>query len=686
MKKAILSLILFIPYSVNTIAQQVTVFPHEEDFEGTPTCSTFCGAACSLNTSWKNTGGDDIDWTADNGGTSSFNTGPSQDHNPGTSSGIYLYTEASGCSNDNAYLLSPRYDFTFLQSAALEFWYHMQGSSMGSLHVDARVGTGNWTNDISPQKSGDQGNSWKKWTIDLPQYEGLMDVQFRIRGRTGSSFTSDMAVDDIFVGAIFDHDLAIWDVLSPVQDCNFSGTHDVTLRIRNLGLQNQSSFSLAYQINDRAPVIEAYSGTINSDQTKNFTFSQQATFNGDSNFVFKSWIIFPMDENKINDSVLIGLKTIMPWGPETFEGFDGRGVGRVLPGWNEGLGNNPNIAISDWRESDSLQSVFYGGSTARINIKGTGINDWLLTPSFKVTQPSRLYYSAAITDPNSTTNGTMGSDDQIKVRVSNDCGNTWSDQSTFNASSGLNNQLAQNFVVLDSWVGSEVIIGFQALSGSNDPEDYDFHIGFPEAQFVYPNDVGVSGWRLASGGTVMNAGTGDYVRLTIKNFGSNSVNTIPVLAEVGNSLYQYIHNPNLGPNNEQEVQVGGYWAYSNGPAQVPVKMYTLLSGDTINFNDTLFSFITVLGVTGLDNGLGSDEISIYPNPNNGNFQVEFGAKAGFNQFVLMDRTGKEIFNQELVSDVNGMFINLNSIGIGPGVYFLVLDGDTRSKVTRLVVE
>ncbi len=685
MKKAFLSLIILFAFFVSGSAQ-ITVFPHEEDFEGTSTCPTLCGNPCNLTSSWKNTGGDDIDWTADNGGTTSGSTGPTTDHKPGTAQGIYVYTEASGCASDDAFLISPVYDFTNVQSLALEFWYHMYGQSMGSMSVDARVAGGSWVNNITPSRSGDQGNSWQKWTIDLPQYEGVSDVQFRIRGRTGTSFWSDMAVDDIYVGSIFDNDLSIRDVISPVQDCNFSGTHPVELRIRNLGLQSQSAFSLAYQVNDRAPVVENYSGTVNPDQTITYTFNQSASFNGDSNFVFKTWIIFPADENKINDSAMIGLKTIMPWGRISFKGFDNRGVGQAVPGWNEGLGNNPNMAISDWTGSDSLQTIFYNTTTARVNIKGTGISDWLLTPSFKVTRPSRLYFSTAVTTHDGTTTASMGSDDMVKARVSTDCGTSWTDLLTFNASSGQTNQFDDQLLILDPYVGQEIIIGFQALSGSNDPEDYDFHIGVPEARFVYPNDVGISSWSLGNGGTSMPAGSGEIVYYTIKNFGSNGVPNIPVIAQIGNSNYQHIQYQTLAANNEIEIQAGGYWAYSNGPARVPVKIYTLLNGDTINTNDTLNSFITVLGIAGVENGLDKDELRIFPNPNRGSFQLDFANSQDYSSIRVMDRTGKTILQQELVDNLSGVLLNLSGSGLRPGVYFLVLEGDSRSQVAKLILE
>ncbi len=687
MKKAFLFTLPFLLFhSISWSQSGITVFPHEEDFEGTNNCPVFCGSPCNLTSSWRNVGGDDIDWTADNGGTGSGGTGPSQDFNPGSSSGIYVYTEASGCVNDAAFLVSPRYNFTQIRSLVLEFAYHQFGNQMGNLHVDAQVANGSWINNISPPRS-QNNNSWQKWTIPVPQFEGEDSVRFRIRGVTGTGLQSDMAVDDIFVGSIFDNDIAITNVLEPVQDCNFNGTYDVRLRLRNLGLLDQSNFDLAYQINDRTPVIESFSGNFLSDQTITYTFNQQAAFIGDSNFVFSTWIVFPADSNKINDSVMnIGLKTVMPIQPVDFEAWDFGTVDRSIPGWNEGIGNGPSINDSDWQRSDSLQSIHFGVATAKVNIKGFGINDWLLTPSFKVTQPSRVFYFTAVTTPGGTVASNMGSDDFVKTRISVDCGQTWSDVHTYNTGNTPGNTLAQQFIVLDSYVGQEIIVGFQANSGNNSPEDYDFHIALPQARFVYPNDVGISNFwvGMTVGNQTMQAGTGDIVNYTIKNFGSNQVEDIPVLAEVGNSVYQHIQYQGISSNAEENVQAGGYWAYSNGPSQVPVRIYTLLPNDTINRNDTLTGFITVLGVTNLvEDKL--EETKVYPNPNSGAFSVTFNRESNFEDVKVIDASGKLILKQKLESGISGISLDLREASIAPGSYSLILSGST-TKTLGFVID
>lgn len=182
----------------------ISTFPKLWKFEGFSTCATTsdCGTTiCNLASGWVNeTNGtqDDIDWRTDEGGTPSNNTGPTVDYNPGTSTGNYLYLEASGnpvCSGKQANMISPCIDLTSLTNPQLTFAYHMSGASMGDLHVDV-YSNGTWTNDVTPVISGDQGTNWLTRIVNLSSFQGNI-INIRFRGVTGNNWASDMAIDAV---------------------------------------------------------------------------------------------------------------------------------------------------------------------------------------------------------------------------------------------------------------------------------------------------------------------------------------------------------------------------------------------------------------------------------------------------------------------------------------------------------
>ena len=70
------------------------------------------------------------------------------------------------------------------------FAYHMYGATMGTVNVDVSTDGGTtWTNEWT--LSGDQGNVWNQAVVSLSGYTGQVSV--RVRGLTGTSFTSDMS-------------------------------------------------------------------------------------------------------------------------------------------------------------------------------------------------------------------------------------------------------------------------------------------------------------------------------------------------------------------------------------------------------------------------------------------------------------------------------------------------------------
>ena len=180
-----------------TASNTVSNFPYSEDFDGFSTCTASCGAVCPLTNGWINSPQDDFDWTTDANGTGSTGTGPSGDHTSG--SGNYLYTETSGtaCQNSTAELISPCFDLTGLQCPNLEFFYHQFGATQGTLSVDISLDGGTtWANLFS--STGNQGDQWNQGLIDLSNFTNNT-VRFRFVGNTGSSFTGDMAIDDVSI-------------------------------------------------------------------------------------------------------------------------------------------------------------------------------------------------------------------------------------------------------------------------------------------------------------------------------------------------------------------------------------------------------------------------------------------------------------------------------------------------------
>lgn len=190
--------------------------PLAENFDSESSCGTAsdCEATtCNLNSWLQNTSDDDIDWRVDGNGTPSADTGPGDDR---TGGGNYIYLEGSTCYGKTAILKSGCIELN--TNANLSFYYSMYGENMGNLAVEIFQPSTNST-ILAYNISGDQGTGWNKVDVDLSAYAGST-VQILFKGTTGSSWKTDIALDDILIESVDLTDLVITSSSSTLTICD----------------------------------------------------------------------------------------------------------------------------------------------------------------------------------------------------------------------------------------------------------------------------------------------------------------------------------------------------------------------------------------------------------------------------------------------------------------------------------
>jgi len=153
-----------------------------------------CNFETGLN-NWKQDRGDRFDWKITRGRTPSADTGPESEPS-GNQNGRYAFIEASDNFRarrrigDNARLLSPQ---ILLPRACLTLDYHMYGRDMGALKIKLQ-----WHKEqkVIWEKSGNQGNEWKKLQTSIESTKGYSIIIEAVRG---AHYTSDVAIDNIRV-------------------------------------------------------------------------------------------------------------------------------------------------------------------------------------------------------------------------------------------------------------------------------------------------------------------------------------------------------------------------------------------------------------------------------------------------------------------------------------------------------
>ena len=300
MKKLYLALFSFAAVGISNA--QISSFPHTEDFESFATCGTGCGASCVLSSNWVNSTADNLDWLTDVGGTSSTSTGPSVDHTLGTASGNYLYVETScsgtGFPSMTADLESPVFDFSLSNDPKMDFWYHMFGSTMGNMEIDASNDGGvTWT-DVPVSIGGaaatttpwtDNVDAWQLGTADLGAFAGDANVIVRFRLISGSNFYSDAAIDDINVYDLIPVDAGISDFYSPTSPaCNTNA--DVWVEITNYGSNDLTSATIEWSQNAVMQTPVSWTGLLVQGQSDSVNLGTLTIANGD---VLEAYTTFP---------------------------------------------------------------------------------------------------------------------------------------------------------------------------------------------------------------------------------------------------------------------------------------------------------------------------------------------------------------------------------------------------------
>ncbi|MGE0567788.1 MAG: T9SS type A sorting domain-containing protein [Bacteroidia bacterium] len=108
----------------------------------------------------------------------------------------------------------------------------------------------------------------------------------------------------------------------------------------------------------------------------------------------------------------------------------------------------------------------------------------------------------------------------------------------------------------------------------------------------------------------------------------------------------------------------------------------------VNITDANAKEAKKAGITGLSNtNLEIDQLSFYPNPNNGKFQLKFNLKKqGDLNVNVVDVNGKEVY-KETIKQFKGDYNKTIDLGEeAKGIYFVKVQQDQQAQVKKIIVE
>lgn len=549
-------------------------------------------------------------------------------------------------SNAEVYLTSPIHDFTFITAANLSFWQNCdtEGSWDGTRMEYSTDGGATWNilgsgNDQNPDPNGQNwyttdalfssntyawegsSNGWIESRYKLGFVPGLMgssNVFFRyVFTSDGVIENSGFAIDDWCILLPDTIDAGVSAIVTP--SCG-TGLPEgdpfvLTVNVENFGLQALTGFNVVYQIGTGTPVVTPFPGTLNPNSAVPVTLTAAVVPAGAFNVCI--WTDMTGDNSNLNDTICCsfsGIPTLIPTYCDDFE------AGNI--GWSANV--EPGAPTTTVWEL-GLPAV---GATSSAN---SGVNAWDINLNTQYQNQANCYLYSPYFDVSTISTGNLAFSinfntenqwDGVRLEYTTNNGASWqvlgngpTNASPFPPPPGTDpcgiNWYNHNSLFSSGqpgWTGTSggwVNVGYKLCCASGlflnpTPIQFRFNFrsdfsvisdGFSIDDFCFyagsGDDVGVSAIVAPSGGVP--AGSAYAVVVTIENYGSSTVTSIPVSYTVnGGTPVTFTWTGTLAPCGVVTVTLPTS-VFTQGTNVI--QAYTNYPGDINPNNDTAYTSV-----------------------------------------------------------------------------------------------
>jgi hypothetical protein len=167
------------------------------------------------------------------------------------------------------------------------------------LRVDGNlIATENYTGTVNPN---DVDTYTFTATVDMSTPGQEYDVEVTAM-LPGDQFNANDSFSKT-VKHLLGDDVGTLEITAPVSGIGLTATETVTLTIKNFGANPQSNFDVEYLIDGGTPVVETFTGTINSEEEMTYDFTQTADLSDLGSYTIDATTSLGSDQDTSNDSV-----------------------------------------------------------------------------------------------------------------------------------------------------------------------------------------------------------------------------------------------------------------------------------------------------------------------------------------------------------------------------------------------
>lgn len=452
-------------------------------------------------------------------------------------------------------------------------------------------------------------------------------------------------------------DLGVVDLEAPGIGCNNLGVNPVTVKVQNLGLLSQNFGNDTLRISGVVtkpsghtipfgPIVIT-TGTIGSSQIIDVVVIPNFNFDTAGAYTFTAWTKFGPDANAIND-------TLPPL------------VRNITAAASAPIAQNFNNAVFPATWSTNRFAISAGNGTnasnsIRVVIDNSSpfaANAFIQSPRISgITSTSILRFDYRILNNLGGTAANLINTDSIKIMVSTDCGNTFTQHALIN---GANHISSANYTSYDlaigTYVGSDIIIKivYDWFGTTNEVVVDMDNIRVVDGQ----NDLGIVAVNNPCRSVI--AGSAAFAPIvTVRNFGTNAQSGVAVGMAITGPV-NYNSTATLTSILTGTDDVVSFLSNFNPttPGVYTLRAWTALAGDGDPSNDTI---VVTFNVTNLNLGNASVNAILF----NGSSSLKVKNSANLNPTTAMsieawvNRTTTAAWRSIISKDSSVGFIQYN---------------------------
>jgi len=331
-----------------------------------------------------------------------------------------------------------------------------------------------------------------------------------IDGDLRHATTPDMGADEFDP---LNWDLGIVAILSPSNNCGLTNSNNIIVNLFNNGLNTVTGFNISYTINGGTPVSETFSGSLASDSLHTFTFAAPANLSAIMPYTILVQVNLTGDQYVLNDTLSIFLPSIHNFANQYTMGFEPTDD---MSGWSK---LDVNADGTSWLYPyNDVTNAHSGNFYARYpyNSSNPG-NDWLFSNCFTLnaglSYKVEYWYKAYSASLAESLDLKVGTDKTPAAMTTTLVNMPVVNNTTYQKASAI-------FIPPTS---GTYYFGWHAYSNAN---AWYIYLDDINIRMLPPKDAGVT--ELVNITPVMNGGDAIMLQAKIRNFGADTLFSIPV--------------------------------------------------------------------------------------------------------------------------------------------------------------